>query len=316
MSGAARRRPRRPTARGRRRWRRSPCRSTSTRRAGRGARRAGPERRRQVDPAARASPGLSAAVRRARSGSAGVDARRRRDRDASSRPTHRPVGVVFQDYRLFPHLSVLDNVAFAPAVARAGPARRSRAAAGALARPARPGRPRRPPAGRAVRRPGPAGGARPGRWPATRRCCCSTSRWPRSTPAPGSTCRPSCARHLADFAGPVPARHPRPARGDGAGRPAAGARGRPGRPGGHARPRSPAARPPTTSPGWSASTSTPAPADGATVVLDGGGSFVVPDHARARRGARGAAPVGGRGQHRAAGRCRARATPGRRRSPG
>ncbi|WP_456788402.1 ABC transporter ATP-binding protein [Cellulomonas sp. P5_C5] len=43
-------------------------------------------------------------------------------------PAHRPVGFVFQSYRLFPHLSVLDNVAFSPRVRGAGRAR-SRAVA-------------------------------------------------------------------------------------------------------------------------------------------------------------------------------------------
>ncbi|GGT02169.1 ABC transporter ATP-binding protein [Streptomyces cinerochromogenes] len=45
-------------------------------------------------------------------------------------PESRPVGVVFQDYLLFPHLSALDNVAFGPRCRGAGRAEaRSRAAA-------------------------------------------------------------------------------------------------------------------------------------------------------------------------------------------
>lgn len=146
-------------------------------------------------------------------------------------PESRPVGVVFQDYLLFPHLTALDNIAFGPrcqglgkAAARAqaaewldrmGLAEYSRhQAAPPLRRPGparrpRP-RPRHPPPpaapGRAPRRPG-----RP--YP------------PRRTgPTPPPPRRVRCRRRT---------RHPRSPRRHGPGRPPRRGRTRPSGPGGH-----------------------------------------------------------------------------------
>ncbi|WP_068928001.1 ABC transporter ATP-binding protein [Planobispora rosea] len=49
-------------------------------------------------------------------------------------PEHRPIGVVFQDYLLFPHLSALENVAFGPRCQGASRAEARRVAAALLER--------------------------------------------------------------------------------------------------------------------------------------------------------------------------------------
>ena len=74
-------------------------------------------------------------------------------------PEERPIGVVFQDLLLFPHLSAADNVAF-PLRARGVAKARGARARGEVARATGRCRPRRGPPGRSLGRRGTAGGAR------------------------------------------------------------------------------------------------------------------------------------------------------------
>ncbi len=104
----------------------------------------------------------------------------------------RRAGVVFQDYRLVPPprrpRQRRASRPGPPAVdgPRRGPTRRSGSnGSGSLVWPT------------ASRTSSPGASPSAWRWPArspsSPRCSCSTSRWRRSTPVPGSTCAPSCA---------------------------------------------------------------------------------------------------------------------------
>ena len=133
---------------------------------------------------------LPAPDRRLRAADRRPDRDLRRGRSRACRPIDRDVNTVFQDYALFPHMTVLENVAYGlmiRGVAAAERRRRGRddARAGAA----------RPAWRRAGRRSSPAASASasrsPARWSTSRRCCCSTSRSARSTSSCARRCRAS-----------------------------------------------------------------------------------------------------------------------------
>jgi len=91
-------------------------------------------------------------------------------------PDKRPVNMVFQQYALFPHMDVFENVAFGLRRKKAGKEEIKRRVAEILELVELAGKERR--------KPRQLSGGRwrwPGRWSTARGRCCSTSRWARST---------------------------------------------------------------------------------------------------------------------------------------
>ena len=117
--------------------------------------------------------------------------------DVSSLPPYdRPVNTVFQDYALFPHMTVQDNVEYGLMVKKVKKGERRRARAGG----ARDGAARAA-TGTGSRRSSPAASGSASRSRArsstARRCSCSTSRSARSTSSSGRRCRSSSSRSSA-----------------------------------------------------------------------------------------------------------------------
>ena len=134
---------------------------------------------RQVDAAARQSAG-SIGRRKARCVL---------DGETITAP-HEKIGIIFQEPRLLPWLTVADNVGFGLARPSEGGAQRAGRARARSRRPHREGRTSGRANSPAARRSGSRSRAR---WCRGRRCCCSTSRSPRSMRSPASICRIICS---------------------------------------------------------------------------------------------------------------------------
>ncbi|HLM48954.1 MAG TPA: ABC transporter ATP-binding protein [Solirubrobacteraceae bacterium] len=115
-------------------------------------------------------------------------------------PAERDVNTVFQDYALFPHMTVAGNVAYGMRVKRVPKAERGTRVAEALAMVRLEGMGDRRPAqlSGGQRQPSPW----PGRWSTARACCCSTSRSARWTSSCASSCRWSSSASRPTSASP------------------------------------------------------------------------------------------------------------------
>jgi ABC-type Fe3+/spermidine/putrescine transport system ATPase subunit len=99
-------------------------------------------------------------------------------RDVTGVPPYaRNVNTVFQDYALFPHMTVAQNIEYGLRVRKVPKAERREKAGRAL---------------EMVRLPG-LGGRKPAPSSTSRRCCCLTSRWARSTSSSARRCSWSCS---------------------------------------------------------------------------------------------------------------------------
>ena len=104
-------------------------------------------------------------------------------------PKDRDIAMVFQSYALYPNMNVAQNISFGLEMRNVPKAEREAAIAARL-EDAADRAPARPQAGRSSPAASASAWRWAARWRATRRCSCSTSRCPTSTPSCAWRCAP------------------------------------------------------------------------------------------------------------------------------